>query len=270
MTHKIHSSAVIEDGAELGADVEIGPFCHVGPRVRLGDGVKLLSHAVVSGITTIGAGTRVFPFASLGHEPQDLKFKGEETTLEIGKNNVIREGVTMNPGTAGDAGKTIIGDNCVFLANAHVAHDCILGNNIIFSNAVMVAGHCKIGDNVIMGGGAGVHQFCRIGQNAFIGGMAGLENDVIPFGVALGNRAYLGGLNVVGMKRFGMAREDIHAARAAYKHLFSGNMPVLQAAREMPEAVAQNEVVIKIAEFVLSGENRALCTPKSRDDLAQE
>ncbi len=266
MAARIHPTAVVEDSAEFGADVEIGPFCHVGPRVKLGDGVQLLSHVVVAGITSIGNKTRVFPFASLGHEPQDLKFRGEETTLEIGQNNIIREGVTMNPGTAGDAGRTIIGDNCVFLANAHVAHDCILGNNIILSNACLIAGHCKIGDHVIMGGGAGVHQFCRIGQNAFIGGMAGLENDVIPFGVALGNRAYLGGLNVVGMKRFGMTREDIHAARAAYKHLFSGEIPVLQAAREMPDSIKNHEVVKKIADFVLSGDNRALCTPRSRDD----
>jgi UDP-N-acetylglucosamine acyltransferase len=267
MTNKIHPSAVVEDGAVLGDDVEVGPFCHVGPRATLGNGVRLLSHAVVAGITTIGARTRVFPFASLGHEPQDLKYQGEETTLEVGENCTIREGVTMNPGTAGDEGKTIIGNNCVFLANAHVAHDCVLGNNIIFSNAVMVAGHCKIGDNVIFGGGAGVHQFCRIGNNAFIGGMAGLENDVIPYGVALGNRAYLGGLNVIGMKRSGMAREDIHAVRAAYKHIFGGSQTIADSVENMPEDIAANAVVQKIVEFVRSGENRSLCTPRSKDDI---
>lgn len=267
MSSKIHPSAVIEDGAIIGDDVEIGPFCHVGPRVKLGNGVKLLSHAVIAGITTIGANTRIFPFASLGHEPQDLKFHGEETTLDIGENCTIREGVTMNPGTAGDQGKTVVGNNCVFLANAHVAHDCILGNNIIFSNAVMVAGHCKIGDNVIFGGGAGVHQFCRIGNNAFIGGMAGLENDVIPYGVALGNRAYLGGLNVIGMKRAGMAREDIHSVRAAYKHIFGGEQTIAEAVDNMPEALATHEVVKKIVDFVRSGENRSLCTPRNKEDM---
>lgn len=267
MSNKIHPSAVVEDGAIIGADVVIGPFCHVGANVTVGDGVSLLSHAVIAGHTTLGANSRVFPFASLGHEPQDLKYDGEVTTLEIGKNCTIREGVTMNPGTAGDAGKTIVGDNCVFLANAHVAHDCVLGNNIIFSNAVMVAGHCKIGDNVIMGGGAGVHQFCRIGNNAFVGGMAGLENDVIPYGVALGNRAYLGGLNVIGMKRAGLKREDIHAARAAYKFMFSGDITVAQAIDEMSEKIAASPVVSKIVEFVKSGENRALCTPRNKDDL---
>ena len=267
MSRKIHSSAVVEDGAVLGADVTIGPFCHVGANVRLGDGVQLLSHAVVVGHTSIGAKTRVFPFASLGHEPQDLKYRGEVTTLDIGSNCTIREGVTMNPGTAGDAGKTIIGNNCVFLANAHVAHDCVLGNNIIFSNAVMVAGHCKIGDNVIFGGGAGVHQFCRIGNNAFVGGMAGLENDVIPYGVALGNRAYLGGLNVIGMKRAGMDREDIHAARAAYKFIFSGDMPISEAVTKLPDELKGKAVVQKIIDFVKSGENRSLCTPRNKDDL---
>lgn len=267
MASRIHSSSVIEDGAEIGEDVEIGPFCHVGPRVRLGDGVRLLSHAVVAGITTVGAGTRIFPFASIGHEPQDLKYRGEDTTLEIGTNCTIREGVTMNPGTAGDAGKTVIGNNCVFLANSHVAHDCRLGNNIIFSNGAMIAGHCKVDDFVIMGGGAGVHQFCRIGRNAFIGGMAAVENDVIPFGIALGNRAYLGGLNIVGMKRAGISRESMHAARNAVKHLFSGDMPVAEAARSLPEDLASDEVVRSITGFILSGDNRSLCMPRSRDEL---
>ncbi|MEZ5880038.1 MAG: acyl-ACP--UDP-N-acetylglucosamine O-acyltransferase [Nitratireductor sp.] len=267
MSSKIHASAVVEDGATLGKDVEIGPFCHVGPRVVLGEGVKLISHAVVTGITTVGARTRIFPFASIGHEPQDLKFQGEETTLTIGIDCVIREGVTMNPGTAGDNSRTVIGDRCVFLANAHVAHDCILGNNIIFSNGVMVAGHCKIDDYAILGGGAGVHQFCRIGRNAFVGGMAGVENDVIPFGVALGNRAYLGGLNLVGMKRAGIAREDIHAARAAYKHLFSRDVPLVDAVKSLPGELTGSAVVQSIVDFITAGADRALCTPRNRDEL---
>lgn len=266
MSNSIHPSAVIEDGAVIGENVTIGPFCHVGPEVTLANGVELKSHAVIAGITTIGENTRVFPFASLGHEPQDLKYKGEKTILEIGSDCVIREGVTMNPGTAGDEGKTIVGNHCVFLANSHVAHDCVLGNNIIFSNAVMVAGHCKIGDNVIMGGGAGVHQFCRIGNNAFVGGMAGLENDVIPYGVALGNRAYLGGLNVVGMKRSGMERADIHAARAAYKHIFSGEQTIAEAVQSLPQEIAGNSSVKKITDFIIQREDRSLCTPNTKDD----
>lgn len=267
MSGTIHPSAVVEEGAELGEGVEIGPFCHVGGNVRLGDNVRLLSHVAIAGHTAIGARTRVFPFASIGHEPQDLKFKGEKSTLEVGEDCTIREGVTMNPGTAGDQGRTIIGDRCVFLANAHVAHDCVLGNNIIFSNAAMLAGHCKVGDNVIVGGGAGIHQFCRIGQNAFIGGMAGLENDVIPYGIALGNRAYLGGLNVIGMKRAGLPRASIHAARSAFKHIFSGGVPVQDAVNTLPEKLLTDPVVQKIAVFVKSGDNRALCTPRSREDI---
>ena len=267
MSSKIHASAVVEDGASLGNDVEIGPFCHVGPRAVLGDGVKLVSHAVVTGLTTVGARTRIFPFASIGHEPQDLKYQGEETTLSIGSDCIIREGVTMNPGTAGDNSKTIIGDRCVFLANAHVAHDCVLGSDIIFSNGVMVAGHCKIDDYAILGGGAGVHQFCRIGRNAFVGGMAGVENDIIPFGVALGNRAYLGGLNLVGMKRAGMARDDIHAARAAYKHLFSGEVPLVEAVQTLPDELTRSAAVKSIIDFITAGADRALCTPRNRDEL---
>lgn len=267
MSNKIHPSAVVESGAEIGSGVVVGPFCHVGSNVVLGDNVQLLSHVVVAGHTTIGAGTRIFPFASIGHEPQDLKYKGEKTTLTIGANCMIREGVTMNPGTAGDEGKTIIGDNGVFLANAHVAHDCVIGNNVIFSNAVMVAGHCKVGDNVIMGGGAGVHQFCRIGNNAFIGGMAGLENDVIPFGIALGNRAYLGGLNLVGMKRANIERESIHSTRAAFKHIFSGDQTVVEAIDSLDSKLVNDKIVTSIVEFIKAGADRSLCTPRSKDDI---
>ena len=262
MTTAIHPTAIVEDGAILGDGVEIGPFCHVGPRVRLGEGVRLISHVVVAGITTVSARTRIFPFASIGHEPQDLKYKGEESTLEIGENCTIREHVTMNPGTAGDNNRTVIGNNCVFLAGAHVAHDCVLGNNIIFSNSVMVAGHCKIADNVILGGGAGVHQFCRIGKNAFICGMAGLENDVIPYGIALGNRAYLGGLNIVGMKRAGISRESIHNARNAFKHIFSGEQTVQEAANSIDAELAKDPVVTEILDFLRSDQERALCTPR--------
>lgn len=208
MQNKIHSSAVIEDGAILGEGIEIGPFCHIGNEVTLADNIKIHSHVVVSGTTNIGAGAKIFPFASIGHEPQDLKYRGEQNELIIGDKCIIREGVTLNPGTAGDKGITKIGNNCKFLANSHVAHDCIVGNNVIFSNAVMIAGHCVVEDNVIFGGGAGVHQYCRLGRNSFIGGMAGVEHDVIPYGMALGNRAYLGGLNLIGMKRAGIKRQS--------------------------------------------------------------
>ena len=265
-TQKIHPSAIVESGARLGEGVRIGPYCIVGPQVELGDGVELISHAVVTGNTRVGARTRIFPFASIGHEPQDLKFHGETNSLVIGVDCLIREGVTMNPGTAGDHSETVIGDRCVFLANAHVAHDCVLGNGIIFSNAVMLAGHCKIGDNVIMGGGAGVHQFCRIGRNAFVGGMAGVESDIIPYGTALGNRAYLGGLNLVGMKRAGVPRESIHNARRAFKEIFRSEGTVQESVAALDPQLRQDAIVSAIADFIVDGGDRALCTPRSARD----
>jgi UDP-N-acetylglucosamine acyltransferase len=262
MAHAIHPTAIVEDGAVLGEGVRIGPFCHVGNGAKLGEAVELISHVVVAGNTTIGARTRIFPFASIGHEPQDLKYRGEPNSLVIGSDCLIREGVTMNPGTAGDNSTTRVGDRCVFLANAHVAHDCIIGNNVIFSNAVMLAGHCKVGDHVIIGGGAGVHQFCRIGRNSFIGGMAGVENDVIPFGMALGNRAYLGGLNLVGMKRAGIERESIHLARRAFRELFFSGRPVREVAGLLDDELRTDPVVSVIAAFIAEGGDRALCTPR--------
>lgn len=260
---EIHKSAIVEDGARLGAGVRVGPFCHVGAGVELGDGVELLSHVVVAGNTRIGARTRIFPFASIGHEPQDLKYKGEPNSLVVGSECIIREGVTMNPGTSGDNSTTIVGNRCVFLANAHVAHDCVIGNNVIFSNQVMLAGHCKVGDYVIIGGGAGIHQFCRIGRNAFIGGLAGVENDVIPYGIALGNRAYLGGLNLVGMKRAGISRDSIHLARRAFKELFGSKLPIQEAVASLDTELAADAVVATITDFIVNGGDRALCTPRS-------
>ena len=263
MSSNIHSSAIIEDGAVIGDGVTIGAFCHIGPNVKLGDGALLHTHVVVAGHTEIGARAKLFPFASIGHEPQDLKYDGEASTLTIGDDCIIREGVTLNPGTAGDDNKTVIGDKCVFLANSHVAHDCIIGDSVIFSNGALVAGHCKIGSHVILGGGAGVHQFCRIGNNAFIGGMAAIENDVIPFGIALGNRAYLGGLNLIGMKRSGIDRHSIHNARSAFKTLFSSDKSVLEAIDLLTPEVAGDPIVKQISDFVRQSAERSLCMPKS-------
>lgn len=263
MSQSIHPSAVVEDGAQLADDVKIGPFCHVGPNVKLGAGSELKSHVALFGNTTIGERARIFPFASIGHEPQDLKYAGEETTLIIGDDCLIREGVTMNPGTAGDASNTSIGNKCAFLANSHVAHDCQIGNGVIFSNGVLLAGHCKVGNHVIIGGGAAVHQFCRIGDNAFIGGLAGLENDLIPFGLAIGNRAHLGGLNLIGMKRAGIERESIHVVRSVFKHLFSGEVSLKDALSSVDPEKAADPVASKIIQFIRDGEDRAICTPKN-------
>ena len=217
----VHATAAVEAGARLGEDVRIGPFCHVGAEVTLGDRVELISHVAVAGRTSIGAGTRVFPFASIGHQPQDLKYRGEPSRLTIGSDCLIREGVTINPGTEGGGMHTVVGDRCAFLANSHVGHDCHVGNSVVLSNNVMLAGHVSIGDFVILGGGAAVIQFARVGAHAFLGGMSGLENDLIPYGMALGNRAHLSGLNIIGLQRRGFARDDIHSLRRCKPMMFS-------------------------------------------------
>ncbi len=261
-----HPSAWVEPGATLGENVEIGPFCHVGADVRLGDGVKLMSHVVVVGHTQIGARTRIFPFASIGHEPQDLKYKGEHTGLVIGADCLIREGVTMNPGTAGGQGETRVGDNCVFLANSHVAHDCRLGDGVLLSNNVMLAGHCRVDDHAIFGGGSAAHQFARIGAHAFVGGLTGVTDDLIPFGVAIGNRAQLGGVNVVGMKRRGFSVEDVQGVRRAYKQLFSPRAALKERVEQVAAAFADNAAVQTIVAFLREGGDRAVTTPRDRRD----
>jgi UDP-N-acetylglucosamine acyltransferase len=269
MTPRIHPSAVVEDGARLGADIDIGPFCHVGPHVALGDGVRLVSHVSLAGDTSVGARTRVFPFASIGHPPQDLKYRGEPVRLIVGDDCLIREGVTMNPGTEGGGSETVVGPRCVFLANAHVAHDCRLGEGVILSNNVMLAGHCQIGDFAIMSGGAAAHQFVRIGAHAFVGGLAGVEHDLIPFGMALGNRAALAGLNVVGLKRHGFSREAIHQLRRAYKTLFAGQGTLKERVSDVAEAYPDQEAVQQIVAFLRQGGDRAICIPRAgKDDEA--
>ena len=220
--------------------MRIGPYCVVGGDVTLADGVELVSHVVVAGRTTIGAGRASFPFASIGHQPQDLKYKGEPSTLEVGSDCLIREGVTMNPGTEGGGMATVVGDRCAFLANCHVGHDCNVGNNVIFSNNVMLAGHCAVGDFAILGGGAAVIQFARVGAHAFVGGMSGLENDLIPYGMALGNRAHLSGLNIVGLQRRGFSRDDIHTLRRAYRLLFADEGTLLERLDDVEEEFADH------------------------------
>ncbi len=264
----VHPSAVIDAGATLGKDVAIGPFCHVGGDVVLGDNVELLSHVAVAGRTSIGARTRIFPFASIGHEPQDLKFHGEESVLLVGADCLIREGVTMNPGTEGGGLKTSVGDRCTFLANAHIAHDVQVGDNVILSNNVMIAGHCRLGSFVIVGGGAAMHQFVRIGDHAFIGGMAAVENDVIPYGMALGNRAYLAGLNLVGLKRRGFSRESIHDLRRAYRLLFAQEGTLKERVEDVAGEFSGHPQVHEILDFIREGGDRAICTPREVRDSA--
>ena len=263
----IHPSAVVAHAARLGRSVEIGPFCTVGPNVQLGDGVRLLSHVAVAGHTAVGDGTTVFPFASLGHAPQDLKYRGEVSELRIGSGCIIREGVTMNPGTAAGGLLTSVGDRSVFLAQAHVAHDCRVGSGVVFSNNVMLAGHCTVGDNVILGGGAAVHQFVRLGPHSFVGGLAGVEHDVIPFGIALGNRAHLAGLNVVGLKRRGFTRDVIHDLRRAYKLLFAGPGTLGERTEAVAAAFDGHAEVGEVVRFLRDGGERAVCVPRDGRDL---
>jgi UDP-N-acetylglucosamine acyltransferase len=258
----IHPTAIVEEGAAIGEGCRIGPFCLIGPEVVLQENCELKSHVAVAGRTTVGARTKIYPFASIGHAPQDLKYAGEASTLSIGADCTIREGVTMNPGTAGGLMKTVVGDRCLFLANAHVAHDCIVGNDVIFSNNVMLAGHCTIQDFVIIGGGAGVHQFVRVGQHAFVGGMSGVENDVIPYGMALGNRAHLAGLNIIGLRRRGFTRDQIHDIRRAYRLLFADEGTLSERVNDVAAEFATHPFVHEILDFIREGKERALCTPR--------
>ncbi|HKZ97849.1 MAG TPA: acyl-ACP--UDP-N-acetylglucosamine O-acyltransferase [Hyphomicrobiaceae bacterium] len=259
---RVHPTAVVAAQAKLGGGVKIGPYCLVGPEVTLGDGVELFSHAVVTGRTAIGSGTRIFPFASVGHQPQDLKYKGEPSTLTIGADCIVREGVTINPGTEGGGMRTTIGDRCAFLANSHVGHDCHVGSDVVFSNNVMLAGHCTVGDFAILGGGAAVIQFARVGAHSFLGGMSGLEQDLIPYGMALGNRAHLSGLNIIGLQRRGFARADIHDLRRAYRLLFADEGTLMERVDDVAAEFKDHQIVVEIVEFIRAGGKRSLCTPR--------
>jgi UDP-N-acetylglucosamine acyltransferase len=262
MTTHIHPTAIVEKGAELGAGVKIGPYCVVGPNVKLGNGVELKSHVVVDGWTEIGDETVVFPFASLGSAPQDLKFKGEKSQLIIGKRNKIREHVTMNPGTETGAMKTVVGDNCLFMMSSHVAHDCIVGNNVILANNATLAGHVEVGDYAIIGGLSAVHQFVRIGPFAMIGGMSGVEYDVIPFGLVKGERAHLAGLNYVGLERRGFTKEQVHGLMKAFKQLFDSNGTLSERTAKVANDYKDDQTVMRIIDFMRAKEGRSVLQPK--------
>ncbi len=262
---EIHPTAIIEDGASIGVDVKIGPYCFIGSNVVLADRINLESHVVISGLTQIGEGTHIFPFASIGHNPQDLKYKGEPSRLEIGCNNVIREHVTMNPGTQGGGLLTKVGDNCLFMVASHIAHDCTVGDNVILVNNATLGGHVKIGDFAIIGGLAAVHQFVRIGRHSMIGGCSGVENDVIPYGSIVGNRGYLSGLNLVGLKRRGFPRDIIHDLRRAYRLLFSQEGTQAERIADVSELFSDIEPVMEILDFMGVKSSRAICQPLRED-----
>lgn len=258
---RIHPSAVVEPGAEIGAGCVVGPFSMIGGNVRLAAGVVVKSHAVVTGHTEIGPETMIFPFACVGEVPQDLKYRGEETRLVIGARCRIREGATLNTGTAGGGGLTQIGDDCLLMTGAHVGHDAQLGNRVILANQVAIAGHCVIGDDVIIGGLSGIHQFVRIGRGAIIGAVTMVTNDVIPYGLVQAPRGELDGLNLVGLKRRGVERAEITALRAAYQMLAQGEGTFLDRARRLSEET-DSPHVREMTEFILAASDRSFLTPK--------
>lgn len=262
MTVTIHPAAVVDPAARLGVDVTIGPFCVVGPHVTLGDRTRLVSHVALDGRTSVGEGTIIYPFASIGHPPQDLKFRNEESELIIGRNNTIREHTTMNPGTEGGGMVTRVGDNCLFMMSTHVAHDCQVGNHVILANNATLAGHVVVGDHAILGGLAAVHQYVRIGAHAMIGGLAGVEADVIPYGLVKGDRAYLAGLNLVGLERRGFSREAITGLRAAFKQLFHGDGTMAGRLQDVGDGYEDNLLVKDIVAFLNDRSSRAVTLPR--------
>lgn len=262
MNAKVHPTAVVDKGAELGRDVEIGPGCVIGPDVKLGDGTRLIAHVFIESHTALGKHNTVFPFAALGGPPQDLSYKGEPTRLEIGDNNVIREHATLHRGTARGRAVTTIGNDCLIMGNCHVAHDCDVGNNVIMAQTATIGGHVKVGDYAFLGGLSGVHQYGRVGRYSFVGASALMTTDLIPFGSAIGNHAHLGGLNVVGLKRRGFSRDQIHDLRAAYRMLFAEEGTFQERVEDCAQLYAGNNEVMEIVDFVRADAARPLCMPR--------
>jgi len=260
----ISKNSIIHKSAKISNSAEIGPYVVIGPNVEIRNKVKIHSHVNISGNTVIDEGTNIFPFASIGNDPQDLKFKGENTKLEIGKNNTIREYVTINPGTEGGGGLTKIGDNCLFMISSHVAHDCNVGNNVIIANNVPLGGHVAIEDNVVIGGNSAVQQFTRIGKLAMIGGMTGVLHDVIPYGLSIGNRNYLQGLNIIGLRRANFDNKDILGLIEAYKEIFS-TKNLTDNLSKLNGEFKENPLVKNVIEFITKDKKRSICTPFSKE-----
>jgi len=257
----IHSSSVIDKKAKISKNVKIGPFCYVGPNVELGEEVELVSNVHIEGYTKIGNGNRIFPFASIGTQPQDLKFNNEKTYLIIGDNNIIREYVTINPGTEGGGSKTIIGNNCLFMISSHVAHDCNIGSNVIIANNVPLGGHVTIEDNVVIGGNSAVQQFTRIGRLAMIGGMTGVLKDVTPFGLSIGNRNFLQGINLIGLRRKKYDNKKIMGLDKAYKEIFASNN-LHENLSKINGEYKDNELVSEVIRFIEKDKKRPICSPQ--------
>ncbi len=257
----IHPTAIVDFASKVGANVTIGPYSMVGPDVELDDGVELISHVVISGRTKVGANTRIFPFASIGHQPQDQKYQGEPSNLIIGCNNVIREYVTMNPGTEGGGMMTRIGNNGLFMVGAHVAHDCQIADHVILVNNATLAGHVTVEEWAIIGGLSAIHQFVRIGKHAMVGGKTGVAEDVIPYGSVVGNRARLSGLNIIGLKRRNFSRDDIHNLRKAYRLIFAQEGTMTERLEDVAELFMDNAAVMEIVNFIKADTSRSICQP---------
>lgn len=262
MSGAIHPTAIVDKSAEFGTDVEIGPYCIVGPNVKVGARTRLIAHVFVERETTFGEDNVVHPYATIGQPAQDTSYKNEPTTLVIGSHNTIREHVSMHRGTLRGRGATVVGDNGFFMAQSHVAHDCIVGNNVILAQGATLGGYVQVSDHVIMGGLSAVHQNGRIGRHAFIGGLAAVVADVIPYGSVFGNHAQLAGLNIVGLKRRGFARDAIHDLRAAYRLLFAEEGTFQERLDDVAELYAHVAEVREIVSFIRADSQRALCMPK--------
>ena len=258
----IHNSSIVDKKAIIGKEVKIGPFCYVGPNVNLNNNVELISNVHIEGNTKIGKGTKIFPFASIGTEPQDLKYKGENNSIEIGENNTIREYVTINPGTKGGGSKTLVGNNNLLMISSHIAHDCNIGNNVVIANNVPLGGHVTIEDSVVIGGNSAVQQFTRIGRLAMIGGMTGVLKDVIPFGLSFGNRNYLRGINLIGLKRKKYENKTIMELDSAFKKIFSSTN-LHENLSKINGEYKGNDLVAEVVNFIAKDKKRPICTPLS-------
>lgn len=265
----IHPTALVEPGAQLGAGVELGPFCHVGPNVRLGSGVRLVSHVVVDGDTSVGEGAVLYPFCTVGLAPQDLKYKGEPTRCEIGARTQVREHCTIHRGTVTGTGVTRVGSGCLLMAVVHVAHDCEIGDGVVIANNVVMGGHVTIGAGAVIGGAAAIHQFVRIGRGAMVGGVSGVEADVIPFGSVIGNRARLAGLNVIGLRRRGVDRAQLHRLRSAVRDLFWGAGRFADRLGAVREEYGSDPLVAEVLEFAAAESKRGLIRAGSLDGEAE-
>ena len=259
----IHKTAIIDSNAKISKNVIIGPFSVIGSNVEIGENTEIQSHVNISGNTIIGKNNKIFPFASIGNSPQDLKFQGEETKLEIGDNNKIREYVSINPGTNGGGGLTKVGNNCLFMVSSHIAHDCFVGNNVVLVNNVAIGGHAYLDDNAIIGGNSAVQQYTRIGKSAMIGGMCGVVKDIIPYGIAHGNRSVLQGLNLIGLRRKNIPNKEIITLSDAYKEIFK-NQNLTKNLSNLSKEFRKNELVSEVIEFIEKDKKRPICTPFSR------